>query len=138
MLRINKNELNYLYCTVTENTTISDANYLMEVISNDNHTSKVVRFTGDTSNNPIRWNRFKVREDSTEDLENSIISLDVGSFDYNIYQTSGTTGTSIVGLKRVESGLLKVIGSGDTISTIGTGTTIETHYNGGDTIITFE
>lgn len=117
MLTINKDELNVLYTTCTENTTISDAKYLMQLTSNDNHTSKVVRFTGDSSTNPARWNIFYLREDDTEDLENAVVSLDVGSYDYDIYQTSATTGTSIVDLVRVESGLMLVDGTGTTRTT---------------------
>jgi hypothetical protein len=128
MLKINKNALNALYVTVTENTTISDAKYLMQLFSNDNHTDKVVRFTGDTSNNPARWNIFYLREDSSEDLENAVISLDAGTYDYSIYETSGTTGTTITGLTRVESGLLEVDGTGTTRTT----------FNDENGIITFD
>ena len=132
MLIVNKNQVNKLYVTVSEKTTISGATYLMNLYSNDNHDSKVVRFTGDTSNNPVRINIFELTEvDSTsENLEIGWINLmSASTYDYTIYETSVPTGTTISGLNVVEVGLLKVNGNTSVVQS--------TFTNSND-IITFE
>jgi hypothetical protein len=103
----------------------------MSLYSNDDHTTKVVRFSGDTSTNPNRWNIFQLKEvaEVDEDLEIGWINLmQASTYDYIIYQTSNMTGTSISGAGPVERGLLKVNSTGSTSSTF-------TNYN---SIITFE
>ena len=132
MLEIQKNQLNNLYVTVTEKTTISGATYLMQLFSNDNHTNKVVRFTGDTSTNTERINIFQLVEveAADEDLEIGHANLmSASTYDYAIFETSVTTGTSIVGLTVVETGLLKV--SGNT-------SVVQSTYEGSNDIVTFE
>lgn len=131
MLTISKNSINLLYVTVTEKTTLNPVYYLMSLYSNDDHTTKVVRFSGDTSTNPNRWNIFQLKEvaEVDEDLEIGWINLmQASTYDYIIYQTSNMTGTSISGAGPVERGLLKVNSTGSTSSTF-------TNYN---SIITFE
>lgn len=114
MLIINKNTVNDLYVTVTDRTTLSSPNYLMSLYNNDNRSKKVVRFTANTSTNIERVDIFELTETTSanEDLENGWINLNSGStYDYTIYETSATTGTSISNLSAVETGLLKVSGS---------------------------
>jgi hypothetical protein len=114
MLEINKNTVNNLFVTVSEETTISGATYLMQLFSNDNHTNKVVRFTGDTSTNKERINIFQLTETTSanEDLDNAWINLmSASTYDYTIFETSIPTGTTITGLNVVETGLLKVSGN---------------------------
>lgn len=130
MINIIKNTINNIFVTVTEKTTVSPANYLMSLYSNDNHSTKVIRFSGDSSTNPVRWNQFIIEEVplASENLEEAKVNLiQGGTYDYVIYETTGTTGTSIVNLTSVESGLLRV--SGATSSTI---------YNNSNQIITFK
>ena len=132
MLEVQKSQLNNLYVTVTEKTTISGATYLMNVFSNDNHSNKVMRFTGDTSTNTERINIFQLVEVPTadEDLEIGHINLlSASTYEYTIYETSVPTGTTITGLNVVETGLLKV--SGDT-------SVVESTYTDSNNIITFE
>ncbi len=110
-LIVQKNQVNNIYVTVSEKTVLSPAYYLMSLFSNENKDAKVIRFSGDNSVNQIRWNQFTLEEVDAqyEDLENAKINLLAGdSYDYVIYQTSATTGTSIVNLTSVESGLLQV------------------------------
>lgn len=120
MLKITKNSINNLYVTVTENTTLDPAYYLMSLYSNDNTDARVVRFSGDSSTNTQRWNIFTLEEISAanEDLESAKINLIAGgSYDYVIYETSAATGTSIVNAGVVEKGLLKVEGAATSGST---------------------
>ena len=132
MLEIQKGIVNNLYVTVTEKTTISGATYLMNLYSNDNHTNKVVRFTGDTSTNPERINVFELTEVPLidEDVEIGWINLmSASTYDYTIYETSVATGTTITGLNVVETGLLKVSGNTSVVQTI---------FTDKNDIITFE
>ena len=131
MLKINKNQLNFLTVTVSERTTLDPAYYLLSLYSKDNHDTKVLRMTGDTSMNPNRWNIFKILEvpKEDEDLEIGWVNLNPGfQYDYTIYQTSNPTGTSINGAGIVERGLLKVNGTGSTQAT----------FTESNNIVTFE
>jgi hypothetical protein len=131
MLKVQKNQSNNLVVTVTEKTTISPAYYLLALRSNDNMSVTTVRLTGNTSPNIERYDKFVLDEVSllNQNLENAKINLEAGStYDYSIYQTSATSGTSISGLTIVERGLLKVS------NPITTATT----FNSPRTIITFE
>lgn len=130
MIKLTRGELNILTVTLTEKATILNPNYLMEVYSNNDHTRKVVRFTGDTSTNPVRWNKLPMEEVelANENLEIGLIYLPEGTYDYTFFQTSATTGTSIVEQVVLETGSLSTEGTGATITTV-------TQENG---IITFE
>jgi hypothetical protein len=131
MLKIQKNSSNNLVVTVTEKTTIDPAYYLLALRSNDNMNTTVVRLSGNTSPNIERYDKFILDEVSLANqyLENAKINLEAGStYDYSIYQTPLTSGTSISGLTIVETGLLKV--SNPTITA--------TTFNSPKTIITFE
>jgi hypothetical protein len=129
MLKITKNSVNTIYCTVTEKTTLDPAYYLLSLYSNDNRDTKVLRLSGDSSTNTERWNIFTVEEVvvADEDLELAKVNLIAGgTYDYTIYQTSSTSGTSISGAGIVERGLLKVSNPSTVESTINTGNTIVT------------
>lgn len=131
MLKVRKNSKNNLYVTVTERTTISSANYLLSLFSNDNIDERVVRLPANSSTNTARWDIFSLEEveAANEDLENGKVNLLAGStYDYVIYETSGSTGTTITGLNVVEKGLLQVEGFKATGST----------YNDSNKTITFQ
>jgi len=130
MLKITKNSINELYVTVTENTTLDPAYYLMSLYSKDNVDTRVVRFSGDSSTNTQRWNIFSLEETTAanEDLEDAKINLIAGGqYDYVIYETSAPTGTSITNAGVVEKGLLKVENPANSGST----------YSDSNNIITF-
>ena len=116
MIKITKNQTNNVVLTLNEKTTISNANYLLELFSNQNHDSKVVRLSGDTSTNLDRYNQFPIVETSTDDLDNGQISLLEGTYDYFAYETTGST-LSLSGASIIESGKLIVISTGSTVTT---------------------
>lgn len=131
MLKITKNSTNQLYVTCSEKVTIDPSYYLMALYSKDNRSTKVLRFSGDSSTNTERWNIFSLTETTAalEDLENAKINLvDGGQYSYTIYSTAATSGTSISGAGIVERGLLKVSDPSTSSST----------YNTGNTIVTFQ
>jgi hypothetical protein len=89
----------------------------MNIHSKNTLQDKVVRFTGDTSLNTARFNKLILIEDSVEDLNNGKISLTVGNYDYQVYETSATTGTTLTNLNVVEIGQMTVSGSSNTTVT---------------------
>jgi len=131
MLKVTKNSTNELYVTVTEKVTIDPSYFLMALYSNDNVSTKIVRFSGDSSTNTERWNIFSLEETTAalEDLENAKVNLIAGgTYDYTIYSTASVSGTSISGAGIVERGLLKVSDP----------STSSSNYNTGNTIVTFQ
>lgn len=130
MLKITKNQANNLIVTVTEKTTITPAYYLLSLYSNDNMSTKVVRLTGNTSPNIVRYDKFVLSEVplNQENLETAKINLNPGTYDYIFYATTGSTGTTITNAEVTETGLLKVLGS----------SSAQTIYTSSKNIITFE
>jgi len=97
MIKIEKNEINRVVLTLTENVTIpSPVYFLFEFISDDTLASKIFT-TGDISPNICRYNEFMVEEtDGGEDLLNGIINLEPnGYYKYNVYQMSDPTNLDI-------------------------------------------
>ena len=116
MIKIIQNQSNTTIFTLTEKTSIINANYLLKVFSNQNHDYKIMRLSGDTSANLARYNQFDIVESNSENLNAGIISLIPGTYDYFVYETSGAT-LSLTGATIVESGKMKVSGTGTTSST---------------------
>lgn len=112
-----------LIFTLNENTTIPNANYILNLFSNQNHDNNLFWLTGDTSPNINRWNEYQWTSGTTS-------SLIAGTYDYFVYQTSGST-LSLSGMTTediVESGLATVIGTNP----------IQTTYNNPVQEYTFE
>ncbi|MCP4761434.1 MAG: hypothetical protein GY870_06605 [archaeon] len=123
--------------TLKEKTTFQVPYYLMKLISDDNLQEKVVRISNDTtlidsSLNLDRYNQFEIEEvaEVDEDLGNGKINLSAGmTYDYQVYQTLATTGTTIGSWDIiVETGTIKVNGDSSTITTT---------YNNSNTITTY-
>ena len=117
MLKINKNTTNSLVFTLNEKVTLENPNFLLELYSNQNHDSTVMRLSGDTSTNVIRYNEFNITETTTSDLENMVVNLDEGTYDYYVWETSGSTLELSGATSIVESGKVVVKGSGSTQTT---------------------
>lgn len=111
-LIINKNSLNTLSVTLNEKLNYTGTTILLYLKNNQTNAEKIVKMTGDTSSNPVRLNQYEVLETTlaNEDLFNSSIYLDVGTYDYVFYSTF-QTGLTTNGGAPVESGLLTVKGS---------------------------
>tara|TARA_R110001592_G_scaffold300433_8_gene571648 strand:- start:967 stop:1371 length:405 start_codon:yes stop_codon:yes gene_type:complete len=97
MIKLEKNSVNRVVVTLTENVTIEAPVYfLFEFISDDTKISKIFTAT-DISNNICRYNEFTIEEtDGVEDLLNGVIDLEPnGYYHYNIYQMSDPTNLDI-------------------------------------------
>lgn len=114
MLFIEKNKVNTLHVTLTELTTISSPFYLLKLKNKNNAKEKVLRAGNDLGD--ARYNIFRIAEvdSDNENLENSMVNLDRGQYDYTFYETLEATGTSLSNASVVEFGLLEVSGSGST------------------------
>ena len=129
MIYINKTSYNNVYVTLTEKTTITNPNYLLKLVSNDNLQEKVVRMEANQSNNTMRYDLFTLIENPLDDLEFGQVNLVAGmTYDYSFYQTSSVSGNTITSQdKIVETGVLKVRSTGSTINSVYTNTnTIKT------------
>ena len=120
MIRITRNQSNSCIFTLNEKTTLTGATYLLKIFSNQNHDSKVIGLTGDSSSDIIRYNKFNIIEAplASENLSGGTVYLESGSYDYFAYQATGsslslTASTTTI----VESGKLVVTGSATTVST---------------------
>jgi hypothetical protein len=121
MLYINKNSTNELFFTLNEKTTIPSANYFLQLKSNNSTSSKnlLLEYSANTSTNIERYDKFEIQEveEQNEDLLDRKINLEIGSYDYYVWQSpSGNTQFSAV-TSIVESGKVVVEGEENTGTT---------------------
>jgi hypothetical protein len=109
MINIIKGSINVCVFTLNEKTTFTDAKYLLELYSNDDRGTKVLKLGTELSSDIIRFNQFNIEESDTEDLINAVISLNVGTYDYKVYETESDLIT-LVDANVVETGKLVVTG----------------------------
>ena len=109
MILINKNSANNRILTLAEKTTLTNVVYLFEVINDQS--SKVKCFIAeDISPNPVRYNEFNFIENTTEDLLNGTIELELtGNYTYNVYEQTSTTNLDpALATNKIETGKLQV------------------------------
>jgi hypothetical protein len=71
MITISANTLTMVPLTLFEKTTLSGADYIMDLFSNQNHNHTLFYLTGDTTNNNARYNYFPVDVSSLNLLKSS-------------------------------------------------------------------
>ena len=107
MINIERNKVNSVFLTLTEKEVFTGGTYTMRFTSNEDiNIVKDIHLNNELSLNDGRYNLFEITEDVNEDLGNQIISLPNSSYDYRIYNNSGSTieDSSVI----VESGLVLV------------------------------
>ena len=93
MILINKDSLNTVILTLTENSSLMFPNYIFEFF-NDIQDKTVIFSAPDLSTFGCRYNRFEITETGTTftDNNNGIINLvPSGYWSYNVYESTGTT-----------------------------------------------
>jgi hypothetical protein len=108
-----KNSANTVYFTLAEKATLASPYYLFKVESLD--TNESILFTGtDLSDNTDRFNKFTITETSgATNYTASTVSLNVGEWNYYVYEMSASTNLAISGTTGliVESGIIYVSGT---------------------------
>ena len=93
MININKDSSNVVVLTLTEKCTLLNPNFLFS-FSSTSYNQPVINFNSvDTSSYKSRYNQFNIIESGTTyiDLTGSTINLNPGSYDYRVYESSGST-----------------------------------------------
>jgi hypothetical protein len=131
MIKINKGASNTVILSLSERTTIEDANYLFEFIHDQTKATKYF-IAEDISTNKIRFNEFVIEENSTEDLENGVVSLvHLDFWKYTIReQVSSTNLDPSLSGNIVEEGKVLVLDSSSEIPTFTQETTEIKVFNG--------
>lgn len=114
MFKLTKGSTSTVICTLTEKTTISEANYLFVFTSRA--TNDVVKFvvlnTADVSTNPVRWNEFNIV------VNNYFANKQVGWWEYQIFEQASTTNTNVLlAGALIEKGLMYLTDSSQTTYT---------------------
>ena len=110
MIHINKGESKLVVFTLEEKSRLSNSYYIFELESNDTR-NKIYFTNDDISPNPDRYNSFTFSEGITGTFSGGF-ELNIGTFDYSIFESGVTGSVDITGLRCVEKGLLKVNGTG--------------------------
>lgn len=121
MIYIKKDKENKCVFTLTEKSTM-DSPYILSLYSNANRDVKLMFLNEDKSMNTLRYNQYNITEVEIddEDLEDQLINLQIGTYDYQVYQTPTPTLLDISGLDNshiIETGKLVVIGEKTTNDT---------------------
>jgi hypothetical protein len=93
MVYIYKNTTNRCVFTLNEKTTYQNADYFISLYSKQNNDNELLwlKSSADTSNNTSRYNEWLIDETTITDVDNLEINLQVGQYDYTVYQTTGST-----------------------------------------------
>jgi hypothetical protein len=131
MINIIRNTTNNCVFTLFEKTTLQNANYILQLHSNDDQTDKYMwlYLSANTTGNQQRYDLYEIEETTNEDVYNLKVNLTDSQYDYTVWQTTGST-LSTSALTRndiVERGALNVTSSGTTTPT----------YNNNNTEYTF-
>lgn len=113
MLLINKGEVNNIFVTLSERTSITNPTYLFEFV-NDITKHSTIFIAQDISEYTYRYNQFVITETSgTNYLTSGIITLSESMFyTYRIFEQASTTNLNIqLTGALLETGKLKVNGS---------------------------
>ena len=118
MIILEQGESRNIVLTLNEVCSISNPYYVFEFTNLQTDVSKV--FTGiDISTNTVRYNEFVIELNATEDLENSVINLEIdGFYTYNVYSTVAQNDLDLANTTElVESGKVHVNGNTNVATT---------------------
>lgn len=106
MITILKNQINIVYLTLSDTTTVTTPSYLFEV--KNSTTLEVKYFTGSYNENG-KYQIFYIVDSATEDLNNCVVDFNLtGFYEYKLYQER--SGLTPVG-EPIQYGKLQVIGT---------------------------
>jgi len=110
VILINENTSNTVILTLSEKTTLLNANYLFEVYNDMTNIYKYF-IAQDVSGNKGRFNEFNIIESTMENLLGGRINLITeGFYKYNVYeQASSTNLNPLLALNLIDKGKLKFV-----------------------------
>lgn len=111
MIKIIKGQTNSCIFTLNEKITLDTPGIILDLYSNANKTNKLLWLNDDVTYNANRYNQYDIVENDIEDLDNQIVSLPIGTYDYFVWQTDSATLSTDNALNVIESGLVKVVGT---------------------------
>ena len=88
---ISKGQNNTLIFTLTEKETLTNPYYLCKAVNLGSRKEKKFILASDLSSFKQRYNQFTLTESSTEILTSGTVSLDVGDWEYHIYEQASAT-----------------------------------------------
>ena len=103
-IKLDKLTANTIVLTLFEKTTLSPAYYLIEFINKQTFIKSYCIPTELSTEIP-RYNKFVLTDSLTPNPLTGGINLQIGSFEYNVYEQSSTTNLNPSGLTIVESGI---------------------------------
>jgi len=111
MITITQGQVNTVYLSLKEKTTIDNPVYLFRFINEVTSQEKTC-ICADTSDYKYRYNLISIEENDTEDNVNGVVKLDTAGFwQYIVYQqTDNNLSINNTG-KEVERGRVRVIGT---------------------------
>ena len=118
MIVLEQGESKNIVLTLNEVCSISNPYYVFEFTNLQTDVSKV--FTGiDISTNTVRYNEFVIELNEVEDLNNSVINLEIdGFYTYNVYSTVAQNDLDLDNTTElVESGKVHVNGNTNVATT---------------------
>lgn len=135
MIKIIKGVTNSIPFTLNEKIVGTYSYFLLELYSNADKNSKVIRLGDERSTNTTRWNEFIIEETTSESLTQSRVNLVQGTYDYYVWQTATSSMLTSYASHILESGKCKVVGTQSTL--IGTQSVNVTYNNTTDDGYTF-
>lgn len=109
MLNVNKNQTNYLVCTLSEVITLTGTPKFLLYLEHQNTNNTFSVICSDASSATTRYNRLVLIENTNQNLTGGTINLPIGEYIYKIYeQTSSTNLSPDNSTSLLERGLLFV------------------------------
>lgn len=106
---ITRGEYNELNFTLNESITLLSPNIILDIEDKVDYNHKYILLDDDYSYNTARFNQYIIEEvdQADEDLAQSKIYLEVGQYNFYVWQCTGTTISTITD-SIIESGQFKV------------------------------
>lgn len=105
-----------LTLTLTERVTLTTPYFLVRMKSRSTNVTKVFILPSNQSSATTRYDKFTITETSgTEILTSGTVTLTAGDWNYDVYEQSSSTSLSVdSATTHLESGIFRVLGTGDT------------------------
>lgn len=119
MIEITRAATGYIYVTTREKEELTNPSYLIRFVCVSTKDERYCWVT-DSSSYPDRYQRCSITETDTPTSGTNQVKLDTtGTWDYYIYEYTGTAPSDETGLTEVEQGQCEVLHTATTLQTYG-------------------